>query len=508
MKVDVLVAEIGSTTTMVNAFGGVSGDDSAVQGAAPAAGNPGGGDQDSQGEEASSRKAACYLGQGIAPTSVEQGDVRIGLDAAVADLARKLSHSGAPDRRGTSAEELSWNRFYATSSAAGGLRMTVHGLVYDMTVRAGKEAALGAGANLHMVTAGKLREGDLEKLASIHPNIILIAGGVDYGERDTALYNAQKIAELLEREKLNIPVIYAGNIENQDEVGRIFKDSDIFKDSGGRLYVTENVYPRIDQLNIEPTRGIIQEVFERHITGGPGMEHIRERIDGPVVPTPGAVMQAARVLKAEIGDLVVLDVGGATTDVHSVTGGSEEISRILIAPEPEAKRTVEGDLGTYISRRNVLKGRDLEQTLERLGVSKEDFEQTLEELPAIPQYEAQFRLAEELARSAAAQALQRHAGSYRNLYGPEGKKQIAEGKDLSAVKSVIGTGGALTRLPNRQKILQLAVSGMPGTSLSPPRNVEYSFDNHYIMASLGVLSKEHPAAAVQLMKESLWPDQR
>src|SRR6056297_432913 len=502
MKVDVLVAEIGSTTTMVNAFDGVSGDDSAVQGAAPAAGNPGGGDQDSQGEEASSRKAACYLGQGIAPTSVEQGDVRIGLDAAVADLARKLSHSGAPDRRGTSAEELSWNRFYATSSAAGGLRMTVHGLVYDMTVRAGKEAALGAGANLHMVTAGRMRDSDLEKLAKIHPNIILIAGGVDYGERDTALYNSERIADLLKSEGLTIPVIYAGNVENRDEVGRIFKDI------GGHLYLTENVYPRIDQLNIEPTRGIIQEVFEEHITGGPGMEHIRDRIDGPVVPTPGAVMQAARVLKAAVGDLVVLDVGGATTDVHSVSVGSEEISRILIAPEPEAKRTVEGDLGTYVSRRNVLRGRDLEQTLERLGVIKEDFEQTLEELPAIPQYEAQFRLAEELARSAAAQALQRHAGSYRNLYGPEGKKQIAEGKDLSAVKSVIGTGGALTRLPNRQKILQLAVSGMPGTSLSPPRNVEYSFDNHYIMASLGVLSKEHPAAAVQLMKESLWPDQR
>src|SRR6056297_2215257 len=502
MKVDVLVAEIGSTTTMVNAFDGVSGDDSAVQGAAPAAGNPGGGDQDSQGEEASSRKAACYLGQGIAPTSVEQGDVRIGLDAAVADLARKLSHSGAPDRRGTSAEELIWNRFYATSSAAGGLRMTVHGLVYDMTVRAGKEAALGAGANLHMVTAGRMRDSDLEKLAKIHPNIILIAGGVDYGERDTALYNSERIADLLKSEGLTIPVIYAGNVENRDEVGRIFKDI------GGHLYLTENVYPRIDQLNIEPTRGIIQEVFEEHITGGPGMEHIRDRIDGPVVPTPGAVMQAARVLKAAVGDLLVLDVGGATTDVHSVTGGSEEISRILIAPEPEAKRTVEGDLGTYISRRNVLRGRDLEQTLERLGVIKEDFEQTLEALPAIPQYKAQFRLAEELARSAAAQALQRHAGSYRNLYGPEGKKQIAEGKDLSAVKSVIGTGGALTRLPNRQKILQLAVSGMPGTSLSPPRNVEYSFDNHYIMASLGVLSKEHPAAAVQLMKESLWPDQR
>src|SRR6056297_2384332 len=451
MRVDVLVAEIGSTTTMVNAFDGVQGN-LGFQGESSVSGNPG-----PQDEEGGPRKALRYLGQGVAPTSVEQGDVRIGLDAAVADLARNLNQSGASG-------ELSWNRFYATSSAAGGLRMTVHGLVYDMTVRAGKEAALGAGANLHMVTAGRLRDSDL-----------------------------------LKAEQLHIPVIYAGNIENRDEVARIFDHS------GGRLYNTENVYPRIDQLNIEPTRAIIQQVFEEHITGGPGMEHIRDRIDGPVVPTPGAVMEAARVLKAAVGDLVVLDVGGATTDVHSVSVGSEEISRILIAPEPEAKRTVEGDLGTYVSRRNVLRGRDLEQTLERLGLSKDDFEQALEALPAIPQYKAQFRLAEELARSAAAQALQRHAGSYRNLYGPEGKKQVAEGKDLSAVKHIIGTGGALTRLPGRRRIMEKVISGMPGTSLAPPQSVEFGFDSNYIMASPGVLSKEYPEAAVQLMRESIWP---
>ena len=474
MHIDILVAEIGSTTTMVNAFEGVSGTEEA--------------------------RGPRYLGQGVAPTSVEQGDVRIGLDAAVDDLAGTLKSEGRWS--GDTNEGLSWNRFYATSSAAGGLRMTVHGLVYDMTVRAGKEAALGAGANLHMVTAGRLRESDLEKLAKIHPNIILIAGGVDYGERDTALFNSERIAELLKSEQLHIPVIYGGNIENQDEVERIFRNS------GGRLYTTENVYPRIDQLNIEPTRAIIQQVFEEHITGGPGMEHIRDRIDGPVVPTPGAVMEAAQVLKTAVGDLVVLDVGGATTDVHSVSAGSEEISRILIAPEPEAKRTVEGDLGTYVSRSNVLKGRDLEQTLQRLGLSSAEYEQALENLPPIPNTEQEFRLAEELARSAAAQALQRHAGSYRNLYGPEGKKQVAEGKDLSAVKHIIGTGGALTRLPQRRQLLESAVRGMPGTSLAPPQNVEFGFDSHYIMASLGAIAKEHPEAAVQLMKESIWPDQR
>ena len=84
-------------------------------------------------------------------TSVEDGDVNIGLKSAISDLV---------DNLGTNRIEC--NEIVATSSAAGGLRMTVHGLVYDMTVKAAKEAALGAGANIKYITAGKLRKSDLK----------------------------------------------------------------------------------------------------------------------------------------------------------------------------------------------------------------------------------------------------------------------------------------------------------------------------------------------------------
>ena len=461
MKVDILVAEIGSTTTMVNAFSRLD------------------------------SEQPVYLGQGFAPTSVEMGDVRFGLDGAVRHLQ---------DRLGTG--DLTWDHFFATSSAAGGLRMTVHGLAYDMTVRAGREAALGAGANLHYVTAGKLRKSDLKKIREIHPNIILIAGGVDYGERDTALYNAESIAELLKNEGISIPVIYAGNIVNREEV------EEIFSGNGYRLYTTENVYPRIDELNIEPTRAIIQEVFEEHITGGPGMEGIRDRVDGPVIPTPGAVLLASKVLQGEIGDLCTIDVGGATTDIHSVSTGSEAVSRVLIAPEPDAKRTVEGDLGTYVNRRNIFNDKNVEKVIERLGYTKDEFTTALENLPPIPASPEEIALAEELAASAALQALSRHVGHYRSLYGPEGKKDVAEGKDLTALKYVIATGGALTRLPNREKILRQVLEKLPQNTLSPPKNVKLGFDNRYIMASLGALSTKYPEAAIKLLKESLCPDQQ
>ena len=74
--------------------------------------------------------------------------------------------------------------------------MTVHGLVYDMTVRAAREAALGAGAVLRHLTAGPIADSDLEKIAAIRPNIILLAGGVDYSERGIVLENAEKLASL------------------------------------------------------------------------------------------------------------------------------------------------------------------------------------------------------------------------------------------------------------------------------------------------------------------------
>ncbi len=212
MKIDVLVAEIGSTTTVVNGFSGIH------------AGEP------------------VFMGQGQAPTTVLDGDVRIGLQGAMEDLARNMRTVA-----------LEYQEMLATSSAAGGLKMTVHGLVYDMTAKAAKEAALGAGGIIHHITAGKLRRTDLQKIREIKPNLILLAGGVDYGERDTALHNAEMIRSM----DLKIPVIYAGNCENQDEMRLIFDE-----ESGTRLYVVENVYPKIDQLNVEPCRAVIQDAFE------------------------------------------------------------------------------------------------------------------------------------------------------------------------------------------------------------------------------------------------------
>ena len=452
MKVDVLVAEIGSTTTVVNAFNGIG--------------------------------SFCpeFLGQGQAPTSVLEGDVTIGLRGAVEDLRKKLG-----------ADTIEWDEMLATSSAAGGLRMSVHGLVYDMTVRAAKEAALGAGGILKHVTAGKMRRSDLKKVQEIKPNIILVAGGVDYGERDTALHNFELISDLISENGLNIPVIYAGNIENQEEVKEIAEEKKI------RLYIVDNVYPKVDTLNVEPTRKIIQQAFEEHIIHAPGMTQVRDMVNGPIIPTPGAVMEATILLKESIGDLVVFDVGGATTDVHSVTEGSEEISRILISPEPIAKRTVEGDLGVFINIAHIVEKIGIEELRKEFP----DADELIANAKPIPDTDREKEFIERLTKEAVLTALERHAGKMRFLYSTSGKKTVAEGKDLTNVKYIVGTGGALTRLPNREAILAMVGGYGKGLELYPKKDVKVLIDNDYIMASLGVLSKKYPEDALKLLKESI-----
>lgn len=453
MKIDAIVAEIGSTTTVVSAFHNLKTD------------------------------KPCFLGQGVYRTTVLEGDVNIGLNHALENLKQNLN-----------LDQLIINETFAASSSAGGLKMSVHGLVYDMTVKAAKEAALGAGANIHLITAGLLSKYDLEKIKNLNLNIIMIAGGVDYGERLTALENSEKIATL----KLNIPVIYAGNIVNHDAVAAIFKEYNQEK----YLYLTKNVYPKIDLLDVDEARLIIQDVFEKHITHAPGMERVRETINQNIIPTPGAVMEASILLQKELGNLLTIDIGGATTDIHSVTDDSQEIARILINPEPFAKRTVEGDLGVYINKDNIIAMIGKDNLAKQLNVTIDELNQLLIEYQAIP-LNNQIPLVERLSYEALLKAIERHAGKITNIYGTSGKVRIAEGKDLTNLQYIIATGGALTRLPNRKQIIQEMLNKKDDLLLKPKSKTIILIDNHYIMAALGVLSKKYPQSALKLLKQSL-----
>ena len=59
-----------------------------------------------------------------------------------------------------------------------------------------------------------------------------------------------------------------------------------------------------------------------------GMGDAENLISGIMMPTPQAVLKAADILsrgsdKEEgLGDLIIVDIGGATTDIHSMCTGA------------------------------------------------------------------------------------------------------------------------------------------------------------------------------------------
>jgi uncharacterized protein (TIGR01319 family) len=436
---EIIVADIGSTITKVSAFSGLG-----------------------------DGRNACFLGQGLGLTTVAEGDVARGLQAARKDLETRV---------GVNTQDAP---LMASSSAAGGLRMTVHGLTRDMTLRAAREASLGAGAIVTYTTAGKIDPDAREEIGRIKPNIILLAGGVDYGDREIVIANARSLASL----KLETPLIYAGNKTVRSEIRRLFESKGI------PVFIVENVYPRIDDLNIDPVRKVIQDVFARHIVTAPGMESVREMVQDDIIPTPGAVMRSTEVLAETMGDVMTVDVGGATTDVHSVTEGSPEFSKMMIAPEPRSKRTVEGDLGVFINASRIVEAAGSE-----LG--------HVDDVRPIPDTVSERENSAQLARWAADISIWRHAGQLRVAYGAYGRNEILEGRDLSAIRHVIGTGGALTRLGVGMEILQNIKPDPRKSKLLPPRDAAVSLDRNNIMAAAGVLARRFPEAAEIILLESL-----
>ncbi|MCB2288959.1 glutamate mutase L [Clostridium sp. CS001] len=446
MKVDYLVAEIGSTTTLVTAF--------------------------NTGYDANGQIVVEIPFQGKSCTTVIDGDVTIGLKDAIIDMENQIK------------ESITWDKMLATSSAAGGLRITVHGLMEQMTVKAAREAALGAGGIIKMVTAGKMRKSDMKRIHDINPNMIMIAGGTDYGERETALHNA----ELISAEKFNKPIVYCGNIENQEEIKDIFE--------GQELYVIDNVYPMVDMLNVEPARKVIQEAFEKNIIKAPGMNKIKEMVNGSIMPTPGAVMESSKVLYDIIGDLVVFDVGGATTDVHSVTDGSTVVLDMLVNPEPKAKRTVEGDLGVFINSKNVI------ELLDTRDLGEFTKENITAHIKPIPMEALDINASSLLTKKALDVSIDRHVGFIKRKYDGE-SGFVAYGKDLSEVKYIIGTGGALTRLPKGEDLLLGIRYLKDEVTMLPRKSAKVLLDKNYIMACAGVLSRENKDVAKALLIQSL-----
>jgi len=246
-----------------------------------------------------------------------------------------------------------------------------------------------------------------------------------------------------------------------------------------------------------------------------GMKKAENYISGILMPTPAAVLKAARVLsegtdKEEgVGDLVVVDIGGATTDVHSLADGEPSKPGVTLRglQEPFAKRTVEGDLGMRYSAVALWEAattRKIQKYLNDKTINVEvNCRYRAENIRMVPNTKEEIKFDEAMAKAATELALDRHVGVLETLYTPCGVIYSQEGKDLLEVKYLIGTGGVLVHSENPADILKSGTFDETNPTHLKPQNPEYLLDKKYILSAMGLLAEEYPDMAVRIMKKYL-----
>jgi len=432
----------------------------------------------------------AILGTASSYTTIET-DINDGLHNALAQLEKKCG-------------KLTFAETYACSSAAGGLRMVTSGLVPELTSEAARLASLGAGAKVIKVYSFQLTEDDLEEIQAIKPDIFLLVGGTDGGNTDCILHNARMLATLSPR----FPIVIAGNRTAARECQRIL--------DGCTVYVCDNVMPKFGVLNIEPTQKQIRDIFLKRIIQAKGLSHAAALLDDIMMPTPSAVLQAMNLLaqgcegESGIGDLIAVDVGGATTDVYSIADGMPRQMNTVYKglPEPFSKRTVEGDIGMRYSIHGIVEAAGVNAVARLSGLSVQRVTELVDYLgthtDVVPGDDPELEALDyALASLAIETAVSRHAGTMEETYTMMGLTYVQSGKNLTEVKQVIVTGGSLIHTKRTAEIAAHALFNPANPASLRPMGAEIRVDRSYIIAAMGLLSTHYPQTALRILKKEL-----
>lgn len=425
--------------------------------------------------------------------STASDDVRIGVERCLDNLAS--TGGGEPAE------------VFASSSAQGGLTVVAIGLVPSLTLEAAQEVALGAGAKILRAFGYRLTSADLNEIGILRPDIILLCGGIDGGDEDTLVGNSKALAEQIGPYGT---VVVAGNRTVSDDAARILTES------GWDARIVANVLPEIDVLNTEPAREAIRTVFLDKITEAKGIGLARDRLDGPLMPTPAAVLTSVELLTGRrdvagpLSSVMLVDVGGATTDVVSVMEDSSRDSQTVqvgLRP-PIVKRTVEGDLGMRWNARTIFDRYDLGRTLTGSLISEQQSEELLQLYHDRPEILANDLATEEfdalLVRTAIREGSLRHCGTIEELRVPHSSSAFrVRGKDLRDVELVVGTGGILTHQPGGADVLKCARAEPSVPESLRPVSPEFVIDSDYTLFACGVLADRYPEVALEMATKSL-----
>ena len=423
-------------------------------------------------------------------------DMSLGLDAGLLALEEKTG-------------PLSFEARLACSSAAGGLNMVASGLVPGLTAKAAQLAAFGAGAKVIKSFSYQLTREDAEEIGRLKPDILLLTGGTDGGNSEVILHNAARVAQIPGR----FPVVLAGNRAAQEECANILAASE------HPVFRAPNVMPEMNRLVTEPVQQVIRQVFLERIVMAKGLSKTKALLDGILMPTPSAVLDGLTLLsrgtrkKSGLGDLVAVDLGGATTDIYSIADGFPKAPDTVLRGlmEPRVKRTVEGDVGMRFSAFGVVEAVGMETVCQMTGLPEDEIHRILtgwrRNPSALPKNETEEQVDFALAVLAIRTALLRHAGSLELVYTPVGPMYQQTGKDLRDVERLVVTGGALIYAKRLPEMINLALQCEDPMALIPGKAAVYC-DRGYILSAMGLLANYDEDTALELLLGAFGKEER
>ena len=229
------------------------------------------------------------------------------------------------------------------------------------------------------------------------------------------------------------------------------------------------------------------------------------------MPTPASVLKLRSLSMGSrdeegIGDLAVLDIGGATTDVHSIADGEPTNPGVFLRglEEPHSKRTVEGDLGMRYSAISVFEAAGTRTMKKYLKYDDLDIEKEVHKRSTNPSFvatdEKEIDFDEAMAKVCADISMKRHAGFLETVYSPLGNIHTQEGKDLMKLPYLLGTGGVIVNSKNPKDILSAATFTMEDPTSLKPREPKFLLDKEYILSAMGLLTMVDINMAVRMLK--------
>lgn len=444
--------------------------------------------------------------RGEAPTTVEApfDDVTVG----VVNATREIEELSGRTIIGTDGKPMTPARdsktgvdlYLSTSSAGGGLQMTVAGVVKGMSAESAQRAALGAGAIIIDVIAvddGRKEFQRVERLRQLRPDMILMSGGTDGGTVSHLVEMAEMLVSADPKPRLGVglslPVIYAGNKNAYAPVEELLHDK-------VALRQVPNLRPSMEQENLLPAREAIHDLFLEHVMQqAPGYGKLTTWTSADIMSTPNAVgkimEEIARQRKINV---LGVDIGGATTDVFSVFRGI-------------FNRTVSANLGMSYSICNVLTEAKVENIKRWLPfqVTDADLRNQLRNKmirpTTIPQRLMDLQIEQAVSREALRLAFEHHKSLARGLTGSASEKNVGnifEGKgtgqtlvNLLSLDMIVGSGGVLSHAPRREQSALMMMD-----AYQPEGLTLLTVDSIFMMPQLGVLSQVHPEAATQVFE--------